>query len=195
MKVTSMQGQYAGFASRAVAFVLDTVIISLAVVLTSWLTAQMLDYFAGIDIRACPPLTEFRLYIITCLVVQWGLNLFAIAFPFLYLLTLWILSGQTIGHYLLGLRVVQMNGKRINLVTGILRILGYVACFLTLGLGFLLVLISDQRRGLQDRFARTCVIYAWDAQQHEPFLAQVRGRLDRRRDSSKHDQGSESAEI
>ena len=193
MNTKSLQGQYAGFASRAVAFVLDTVIISLTVVVTSWLTAQMLEYFAGIDIRACPPLTEFRLYIITCLVVRLGLNLFAFIFPFLYLLALWILSGQTIGHYLLGLRVVRMNGKRINLFTGILRILGYVACFLTLGLGFLLVLISNQRRGLHDRMAGTCVIYAWEAQQQEPFLAQVRERLDRRRDKPKNDQGSESA--
>jgi len=195
MNTNSLQGQYAGFASRAVAFVLDTVIISLTVVVTSWLTAQMLEYFAGIDIRACPPLTEFRLYIITCLVVRWGLNLFASIFPLLYLLTLWILSGQTIGHYLLGLRVVRMNGKRINLLSGILRILGYVACFLTLGLGFLLILISNQRRGLHDRMAGTCVIYAWEAQQHEPFLAQVRERLDRRRDKPKNNQGSESAEI
>ena len=195
MNTNSLQGQYAGFASRAVAFVLDTVIVSLTVVLTSWLTAQMLEYFARIDIRTCPPLTEFRLYIISCLVVRWGLNLFASIFPLLYLLTLWILSGQTIGHYLLGLRVVRMNGKRINLLSGILRILGYVACFLTLGLGFLLVLISNQRRGLHDRMAGTCVIYAWEAQQHEPFLAQVRERLDRRRDKPKNNQGSESAEI
>jgi uncharacterized RDD family membrane protein YckC len=29
--------------------------------------------------------------------------------------------------------------------------------------GFLLILVDDRRRGLQDRFARTVVVYAADA--------------------------------
>lgn len=193
--MNNLQGQYAGFASRLVAFVLDAVILSLTIVLTTWLTAQVLIYFARVDIRTCPPVTVFRLSLITCAVVAWGLKIFAVIFPFLYLLAFWMLSGQTIGHYVLGLRVVRMNGKRISLISGILRIIGYALCFLTLGLGFLLILASDQRRGLQDRLAGTCVIYAWEAQQDERLLAQVRKRLDGKRNNSDDDSGIETAII
>jgi uncharacterized RDD family membrane protein YckC len=195
MSAKNLQGQYAGFASRLVAFVLDTVIVSLTIVLTSWLIAQVLLYFARIDIRACPPVTEIRLVPIACNVVAWGLRIFAIVFPFLYLLVFWMLSGQTVGHYALGLRVVRMKGGRITLAGGIFRIIGYLLSFLTLGLGFLLILASDRRRGMHDWMAGTCVIYAWEAQQDERLLARIHHRLTGKGKNSEDDQASETAII
>jgi uncharacterized RDD family membrane protein YckC len=38
-----------------------------------------------------------------------------------------------------------------------------VACWLTLGLGFALVLVDDRRQGLHDKIAKTFVLYEREA--------------------------------
>jgi uncharacterized RDD family membrane protein YckC len=59
-----------------------------------------------------------------------------------YLLLFWTLTGQTPG----------MRSVR--------RLVGMYLSVLTLGVGFLLVLVDDRRRGLHDRLAGTLVIHA-----------------------------------
>ena len=76
-----------------------------------------------------------------------------------YLLFFWTLAGQTLGMRLLGIRLVDFDGApRLGARTAIRRLVGIVLSILTLGLGFLVVLISDRRRGLHDRIANTEVI-------------------------------------
>jgi uncharacterized RDD family membrane protein YckC len=76
-----------------------------------------------------------------------------------YLLFFWTLAGQTLGMRLLGIRLIESDRTpRLHRRTAIRRLFGIVLCFLTLGIGFLVVLVSDRRRGLQDRIANTEVI-------------------------------------
>ena len=49
---------------------------------------------------------------------------------------------------------------RVPPAQDIRRLIGFIIAAIPLGLGFLGVLTDDRRRGWQDRFARTVVLYA-----------------------------------
>ena len=173
MNEASLKGYDAGFVTRAVAFVADFVIISLSIIIVNWL-AHMLLSFIGMTPGACPALTRDTFFrSLACRIAGSLLVLFSGAFPFLYLLFFWSISGQTPGKYFLGLRVVSADGRRGKLPRALVRLAGYGLSILTLGYGFLRVLVDDRRRGSYDRLARTFVIYDWDAKQAVHFLDRV----------------------
>lgn len=64
---------------------------------------------------------------------------------------------------LLGLQVVRAHGTRLDPWRGWVRSLTFPLGFLTLGLGFLGILVQREHRALHDLIAGTVVIYAWDA--------------------------------
>ena len=192
MNGRTMQGQYSGFISRAIAFIIDVILISVVILMTYWLTSQLLQYFVHINVGACVPIQGFDLIRITCHASTWMLNIFAIGFTPIYFLFFWILAGQTIGQSLLGVRVVRLNGRRMTFLSGIRRLLGYLACLLSLGIGFLWVLIDDRRQGWHDKFAGTCVIYAWEARQNEQLLEQLNGWINRRKNTASSEAGIKS---
>ncbi len=191
MEARTLQGQYSGFISRAIAYILDIILISSITLVTYWLSSQLLQYFLHIQVGACAPIRGFDLFSITCHVSTWVLNIFAIGFAPIYFLFFWILAGQTPGKYVLGIRVVRLNGRRMTLLSGIRRLLGYAACFLSLGIGFLWVLIDDRRQGWHDKIAGTCVIYAWEARQNEQLLERLDNRINRQKTATSSEAGEE----
>ena len=64
---------------------------------------------------------------------------------------------------LLGLQVVRAHGTRLDPWRGWVRSLTFPLGFLTLGLGFLGILVHREHRALYDLIAGTAVVYAWDA--------------------------------
>ncbi len=174
-------GEYAGFLSRAAAFITDLLIIGVVLLAVNWFVAAGMKYFTGIDIRACSPLQPFTFAALTCKVVGWSLLGFTLLFGPLYYIFFWILSGQTPGKYLFGLRIVRLNGRRMNLWSSLIRYLGYYLSIICLGLGFFSVLVNDRRQGWHDKLARTCVVYSWEARQNENFLERMQHRLLHRR--------------
>jgi uncharacterized RDD family membrane protein YckC len=126
---------------------------------------------------ACPPVQWFHLKALTCSLTSWGFSIYLAVFPLIYFLFFWILAGQTLGDYAMGVRVVRLNGRRMNLISGIIRFFSYFLCFLSLGLGFLWILVDDRRQGWHDKLARTCVIYSWEARQDVTFIQKLNQRL------------------
>jgi uncharacterized RDD family membrane protein YckC len=173
-------GEYAGFLSRASAFITDIVIVALVLLISNWFVNTMMKEFTGLSISACPPLQPFTLAVFTCQFVHWSMLIFTVIFGPLYYFFFWVLSGQTPGKYIFGLRVVRLNGHHMNLLICLIRYLGYYLDAICLGLGFLNVLINDQRQGWHDKLAKTVVVYAWEARQNEPFLERMRQRQQRR---------------
>jgi uncharacterized RDD family membrane protein YckC len=176
----SLAGQYSGFFSRLFGFFADVIIIGLTNLFIYWLISALIAQFTNFTLFNCPSLDTFNLKIITCRVASWGYSAFLTGFPLVYMLFFWILTGQTLGDYAVGVRVVRMNGHRVTLISGAIRLVGYLLCFLSLGLGFLWILIDDRRQGWHDKLAGTCVIYAWEARQNTKFLQRVNQRLLRR---------------
>jgi uncharacterized RDD family membrane protein YckC len=76
-----------------------------------------------------------------------------------YLTFFWALAGQTPGMRFMGIRVEANGSPQLGGAVAFRRLLGTVLAAIPLGAGFLGVLFSERRRGLQDRIARTDVLY------------------------------------
>lgn len=77
-----------------------------------------------------------------------------------YLASFWSLLGQTPGMSIVGIRVIAPGEPRVTLRLSIRRLLGMALAAIPLGLGFLGVVLSDRRRGLQDVMGQTEVRYS-----------------------------------
>ena len=64
---------------------------------------------------------------------------------------------------MVGLRIVRDDGTPVGGRDAVLRTLALPLSFLTLGIGFLLIVLREDRRALQDLIGGTGVVYAWDA--------------------------------
>jgi uncharacterized RDD family membrane protein YckC len=136
----------AGLITRGLGFVVDGAIINGAFIgLAALFTFAVSALFPEFDTNTAPVIA---LGTVTFLVIMSA-----------YLLFFWTLAGQTPGMRLLGIRLIDFEGSpRLGARTAIRRLVGIVLSVLTLGIGFLIVLVSDRRRGLMDRVADTEVI-------------------------------------
>lgn len=177
--VDQLRGQYAGFVSRLVAMLIDLLIIGAVNIILGWIFSFLLN-LTGITIVDCefdfPNMfsgVSIFLDTVWCtvfvLVIPTTYFLFIIGYPIL----LWTLVGQTIGKYVMGVRVVRMDGKRVTLFTAVRRLIGYAVSFFVLGLGFFWILASNQRQGWHDKIAGTYVIYAWEARENKRMSGRI----------------------
>ena len=79
----------------------------------------------------------------------------------LYRVGFWTLTGQTPGMAVLGLRVLRADGGKVGLLVAMKRFMGFMLSVSTLGIGFLMVLVTERRRALHDLLAGTVVVYDW----------------------------------
>ncbi len=82
---------------------------------------------------------------------------FGWAIAYFTLLPFWW-KGQTVGKKLFGLRVVQLTGAPLSVVTCFGRYGGYAAGMATGASGFLQVLWDSNRQAIQDKIAHTVVV-------------------------------------
>jgi uncharacterized RDD family membrane protein YckC len=142
-------GRYAGFASRYVAFIVDEGTITGLFALTV-------------------ALVSFAAKVLTGNSISWNkgdvwLSLAFVGWQFIYFAYSWAASGKTFGMALLGVRVVRADGADAGARRAVVRTLALPLSFLLFGLGFLGILLGDQRRALHDVIAGTAVLYSWDA--------------------------------
>lgn len=153
---------YAGFVTRAVAMMIDLLIIFGVWVIGAFL----IDFFrrtSGIDqmfrwlLEALGWLTTERTSVRDLLFSFFSLQFFS----FLYFTVFLRVGGATIGKYLLGLRVLRADGRPLRTGRAALRALAYALSSLPLYLGFLNILVDDRRRGWHDLVTGTVVVYYW----------------------------------
>lgn len=70
------------------------------------------------------------------------------------------IAGRTPGKAVLGLRVVRATtGRRLTIARSLLRTVAYLISLIPLGLGFLWILVSRDRRCWHDHIAGSRVVY------------------------------------
>ena len=92
---------------------------------------------------------------------DFGITIGWVGLYFTLFLAWW--SGRTPGKYLLGIRVVQLNGDPITLWGAFERFGGYAAGIATGLLGFVQLYWDPNRQAIHDRVARTVVIQTREA--------------------------------
>jgi uncharacterized RDD family membrane protein YckC len=136
-----MTGPYPGLVTRSVAFVADMVIVS---AIAFVVTAGVALVVSALD----PGQNSIELPAVLATAAGW-----------LLLVGFWVLVGHTPGMRVMGIRLTGAHGERVTLARGLRRLVGLGLSFLSLGLGFLLILVDDRRRALQDRVGGTVVVW------------------------------------
>jgi len=146
----SLQGHYAGFASRFAGFVVDVVVLTGIFMLG----LAAVNFAASIVTGKSIDFNRSDTWVVIGY-LAWGFIYFALS---------WGLNGRTAGGALFGLQVLTDDGDDVSGRRAIGRTLVFPLSFLILGLGFLGILLGDRRRALHDVIAGTVVVYSWDAQ-------------------------------
>jgi len=145
----SLQGHYAGAATRLAAFAFDqtlaTALFGVGVAILTWAVALV----TADDVKLDPSSLASAVALMVWLFAYY-------AYP-------WSMSGKTPGMALLGIRVVDASGAPASVSSAVVRTLALPLSFLTLGIGFLPIMFGRTRQALHDRIARTAVVYSWDA--------------------------------
>ena len=173
MQPDSLQGQPAGFVTRLIAFIIDRS-ISVAVILIVVFVADSLLKFFNLNMPIGDAIEQQRpLLLIINVAFLIGLGIFNLFFIIGYEIFFWVLTGQTPGKWLLGLRVVpeDVSQDNITIWQGLKRYVGYWISAMALFMGYLVVLVNDDRRGWHDRMGGTRVVYDWEARQNEALFA------------------------
>ena len=134
----------AGAFTRTLAFVIDVGVLNLAFIAISALVAFVASLVYPSD-AAVPAIAIGA--------VAWLIAGAA------FMVAFWGLLGQTPGMRIVGLRVVSLDQPQMDLRIAIRRLFGFILAVLTLGLGFLGIVFSDRRRGLEDTIGHTEVHY------------------------------------
>ncbi len=158
-------GEYGGFVTRLVAFVVDIAIIIVTISLMGGAATLLEDFLSFSNMTA--KLLNFLVGVGSLLLMQG------------YYILFWMLIGQTPGKYLMGLRIVRLDGSRVTIGVCIRRLIGYYISAI-LFIGYIMVLFDDRRQAFHDKFAGTFVIYAWSfdkkLQRSQPILMRAQQR-------------------
>jgi uncharacterized RDD family membrane protein YckC len=147
-----LYGDYAGFVTRLAAFILDWLIVFLAVTVITAIVSFLLGFFNVTELLGTPDQVR--------LVVGGSAGGFGLIAYVLYNAAFWVLAGQTLGMRFLGLRVLRTDGRRLGWFRALVREFGYLISAI-LFLGFLWILVDNRRQGWHDKLAGTLVVYAW----------------------------------
>jgi uncharacterized RDD family membrane protein YckC len=139
----------AGFWTRLLAFLIDTLVVTAVVVVMMFISSLVLGQGA---------LEAFDFFF------QQLSSLLAAIFVFVILLLVYltiftIYGGQTVGKMLLGLRVVGLDGHSVSTVGALRRALGMLVAGLPGLAGFLWTGFDLERRGWHDYIGRTLVVH------------------------------------
>ena len=136
----------AGFATRVLAIGLDAVILNGIFIVISAVIALAASLIG--DGNADLSKSEVALGFVGWM-IAWGC----------YLLFFWSLSGQTPGMRFLAISLQADGTRQIGLRRAVRRLVGLGLAIIPFCAGFLGILFSERRRGFQDRFADTDVVY------------------------------------
>jgi uncharacterized RDD family membrane protein YckC len=144
----------AGAFTRLLAFALDVGALNLAFIAISALVAFVASIVFPSDVTA-PALAVGA--------AAW------FAAGAVYLVSFWSLLGQTPGMSIVGIRVVAPGEPRVRVRLAIRRLAGMALAAIPLGLGFLGIVFSERRRGLQDVMGHTEVRYSLSPERRAPW--------------------------
>jgi len=167
----SLQGHYAGIATRFAAFLIDVLVASTLFSLGGLVIQFVVSALLGRDVSLSDaPVVSY------IVVPLWLLIYFT--YPI-------AVGGRTPGMALVGLEVVTKHGYAVDAWHALLRTIFLPLSVAFVGIGALIILVNRDRRALHDLVAGTVVVYSWDARA-------ARLRLLARRGSTETSSGGES---
>ena len=138
---------YAGFTSRLIAFIIDLIFVTFAILLTFVVVGKVTAVIAG-----NPGFIGISIETSTAILI-------GIAIAWLYNTILESSEDMaTLGKKIMGLKVVGRDGKAISFARANARFWSKCVSVLIVGYGFLMIPYSKRNQGLHDKWADTSVI-------------------------------------
>jgi uncharacterized RDD family membrane protein YckC len=159
--------RYPGLVTRLVAFVIDAAIVTVVALAVTGSVSLVLSIF-GSSIGDLPAWIKVALGAGGWIVLN-----------IVYFAGSWMLTGQTAGMRVLSIRVTKKDGGRLSIWRGAARVIGMILAAIPFFAGYLLILVDDRRRGLQDLLAGSVVVFSYD--QDAEWGGRLRRRLARER--------------
>jgi uncharacterized RDD family membrane protein YckC len=142
--------RYAGLVTRLAAFVIDAAIVNgIALLVAGSLSLALSIFGSSLDDLPAP------------IKIVFGVGGWA-ALNLLYFVGSWTLTGQSAGMRVMSIRVERVDGGRLSVLRAALRVIGLVLAAIPLFAGYLVILVNDRRRGLQDWLAGSVVVFDYD---------------------------------
>jgi len=134
--------EYAGFWIRALASIIDTVLL-IIVLIPLFILIYGIDGLAA-EQTSTSPIELFISYVLAPLVV----------------ILFWYYKSATPGKMMLKLKVINLNesGPKLGVGQSIGRYVGYYLSSIVLGLGFIWVAFDKKKQGWHDKLAKTAVV-------------------------------------
>ena len=136
----SRSGLPADFFQRLFAYLIDVVCVW-ALLIASVLVFSMMESWSSDPVSSSP---------LVCVIFAFGPVYFSFS------VGLW---STTVGKLIFKLRVVRNDGSKVGIGRAFARYLCYSISFLILGIGFLMILLRPDKRGLHDLICDTKVVY------------------------------------
>jgi uncharacterized RDD family membrane protein YckC len=135
---------YAGFITRAIAFVIDAAIVNTAAIIFAGAVALGLSVLPGThDLHGLGILLAGAAFVLWC-VVYWA--------------SFWSTTGQTPGDRVMHVRVERTDGDSLGVFMAIIRVGTTALAALPLLAGFYPIFFTPRRRGVPDWIAGTVVV-------------------------------------
>ena len=148
MEVISVSEAYASGVRRLVAWFIDKLILG-AVLTTlfagSWDEGFIFDWWTW---------ENFTFSLLSYKFIKLGLVMLYYAF---------MESSRfqaTLGKVVMGIKVTDQNGHRLDFAKALLRNLSKIISGIVLGIGYLMIVFDDKKQGLHDKIADTYVVRA-----------------------------------
>jgi uncharacterized RDD family membrane protein YckC len=164
----SATGAVAGPVSRLLAYFVDIAVLSVTFSAFTAMVAYLVQLFLGDKVDSSASNT------------RWGIAIAAgyLLFAFVYWLVGLTIAGSSLGKALLGLRVLNLDGRPLKGRQAFVRVIVYPFSFI-LGLGLIPIVTAKSHRALHDKVARTTVRYDWGDTDHaarSPLARWLRGK-------------------
>ena len=143
--MSATERAYAGIVSRTVALAIDAVTLTIGFAVASGVFGLILSLFTAVEVSSPGAVVGAA--------VVWSVVVAG------YFVLFWTLAGETPGMRLMALRVIDRAGDPPGFGQALVRLAGMILAAIPFFAGYLLILVDDRRRGLQDMLARTTVIY------------------------------------
>lgn len=144
----SYDNEYAGFWVRLAAYTLDSLLV-FAVLLVIKAIFLSVSLLVGNEIIGKGILFSYTIKDIVCYLLEAG-----------YFIGCTYLTGTTLGKKAFKLQVISADGAKPGLLDTIYReTVGRFLCTLFAGIGYILIGVDKDKRGLHDRLSDTRVIY------------------------------------
>lgn len=155
----NQQMSYAGFWKRFVAFIIDSILVSIVetVLLVPILAMSGITIFRAIAFDESP--SEIVGMVMALIAAYLGWLLMTIVVSWLYFALMESSErGATVGKLALGIRVVDLSGKRISFARATGRYFAKILSSLILMIGYLMAAFTDRKQALHDTIAGCLVI-------------------------------------